>query len=304
MKESAALSIDAVALATGIHKDILRKWETRYGFPCPKRNSTGFRIYTEVDAQKLLLIKELMGYGYRPGKIIDKTIFELVFLLKLKKQIAIKDKSYPSDFLLLDVLISYCRRGEVFLVKHRLLEEFHALGAERFLFTIMEPLCEALGNAWASGDIAVHEEHFITEAAISVISLAYTKLECNSYPRVLLATLSGEMHTVGLLMAQLAFCLAGAHCIYLGSEVSTADIAIAAHEFDVDILALSVSSAYKRRNLKPKIISLQSNLPSHTKIWIGGKNPMIPKLPPPHLKLTNLESIFSAMEKLQPKRSV
>jgi len=40
-----ALSIAAVERETGLSKDVLRKWETRYGFPAPLRDGFGERAF-------------------------------------------------------------------------------------------------------------------------------------------------------------------------------------------------------------------------------------------------------------------
>lgn len=39
------LNIAAVERETGLSKDVLRKWELRYGFPAPLRDSQGERAY-------------------------------------------------------------------------------------------------------------------------------------------------------------------------------------------------------------------------------------------------------------------
>ena len=46
--DSSMLHIAAVERETGIAKDTLRVWEKRYGFPQPRRDSTGDRVY-DVD---------------------------------------------------------------------------------------------------------------------------------------------------------------------------------------------------------------------------------------------------------------
>ena len=44
--------------------------ERRYGFPAPRRDPTGQRVYTADDIEKLRLAKRLLDYGFRPGKIL------------------------------------------------------------------------------------------------------------------------------------------------------------------------------------------------------------------------------------------
>jgi hypothetical protein len=67
----AALSIGAVERETGLSKDVLRKWENRYGFPNPDRDMKGERVYPAEQVARLRQIKHLMGPGHRPSKLMN-----------------------------------------------------------------------------------------------------------------------------------------------------------------------------------------------------------------------------------------
>ena len=64
----ASLNIAAVERETGLSKDVLRKWEIRYGFPAPQRDSLGERAYPADQVNRLRLIKRLMDAGMRPSR--------------------------------------------------------------------------------------------------------------------------------------------------------------------------------------------------------------------------------------------
>lgn len=74
--------INVVEKETSISKYLLRMWERRYSFPRPGRDPKGERVYTTEDLEKLKLIKNLMEDGYRPSKIMDKSLSELKELRK------------------------------------------------------------------------------------------------------------------------------------------------------------------------------------------------------------------------------
>ena len=61
--------------ATGLSREVLRKWELRYQFPLPERGARGQRLYQAKDLPKLRLIKQLMAQGLRPGKLVPLTAF-------------------------------------------------------------------------------------------------------------------------------------------------------------------------------------------------------------------------------------
>jgi len=74
--------INVVEKETSISKYLLRMWERRYTFPRPCRDQKGERVYTNLDVEKLKLVKKLMEEGYRPSKIIDQPLDQLVELSK------------------------------------------------------------------------------------------------------------------------------------------------------------------------------------------------------------------------------
>lgn len=90
--------INVVEKETKISKYLLRMWERRYAFPRPGRDAKGERVYTQEDVQKLKLIKSLMEEGYRPSKIIDQPLGDLV---ELHKSFADKRGENKKDIFLL-----------------------------------------------------------------------------------------------------------------------------------------------------------------------------------------------------------
>jgi DNA-binding transcriptional MerR regulator len=74
--------INVVEKETGISKYLLRMWERRYTFPRPARDVKGERLYSDLDVEKLKLVKSLMQEGYRPSKIINQGLEDLKELSK------------------------------------------------------------------------------------------------------------------------------------------------------------------------------------------------------------------------------
>ena len=75
---------------------------------------------------------------------------------------------------------------------------------------------------------------------------------------------------MGLLMAEVIFTLEGAQCIPLGTELPLPDIARAAAAHSADIVALSFSSAFPRRQISRLLGELRGTLPRAVEIWAGG----------------------------------
>src|SRR6201998_1436698 len=72
-----AFGIAAVERDTGLSKDTLRVWERRYRFPLPARDTSGERVYSRQDVEKLRELTRLLDQGHRPGKVIALAIEQL-----------------------------------------------------------------------------------------------------------------------------------------------------------------------------------------------------------------------------------
>ena len=62
--ENGLFAIQQVADITGLSKQVIRKWEERYGIIQPKRLDNGYRVYSQEDVKTLLKIKLLSEQGH------------------------------------------------------------------------------------------------------------------------------------------------------------------------------------------------------------------------------------------------
>lgn len=92
------------------------------------------------------------------------------------------------------------------------------------------------------GDLQVFEEHLYTEQVVVLLRAAINPFpRMQGSPRVLLTTLPGEHHALGLLMVEALLMPEGAHCISLGVQTPLEDIRRAALAHNVHLVALSFS---------------------------------------------------------------
>ncbi|MEM8766585.1 MAG: MerR family transcriptional regulator [Pseudomonadota bacterium] len=67
--ETISMPIGAVTQLTGISSHTLRKWETRYAAVEPVRTETGRRLYTQVQVQRLSLLRDLIRQGHQISQL-------------------------------------------------------------------------------------------------------------------------------------------------------------------------------------------------------------------------------------------
>lgn len=250
-------NIAAVERDTGLSKDVLRMWERRYGFPKPGRDANGDRAYPPDQVERLRLIKRLMDMGHRPGKLIAASDEELA---------AVPDKRSPE----LDELIDLIRRHEGGAYLQAMQQRLARQGLQPFVQDTVAPLAHRIGEAWKQGTMEVFEEHLFTELTKRLLRQAIATLPARNRPRLLLTTLPGEQHLLGLLMVEALFALEGAECIPLGTQTPLLEIGRAAIAHQVDVVALSFSAAFPSRQIPALLQQLRNGLPEGIELWAGG----------------------------------
>ena len=288
-------NIAAVERETGLSKDVLRMWERRYGFPVPERDANGERLYPATQVERLRLIKRLMDQGHRPGKLIAADDEELALLAPRHRPRAALEAS-GSDDAGLEALLALIKQHDADGYLVALQQALARQGLQRFVQDIVVPLTRRVGEAWESGRFEVFEEHLFTELTKRVLRQAIVALPRGlGAPRVVLTSVPDEQHILGLLMLEALLSLEGAQCIPLGTQMPLLEIGRAAEAHRADVVALSFSVAYPRRQIPALLQQLRPLLPAQTELWVGGGG--VDRLTPPGgvLCLTRLEDGVAAL---------
>ena len=257
--------IAGVERETGIGKDALRVWEKRYGFPVPERDEREERLYPQDQVERLRLIKRLLDSGMRPVKVVGLEVSELNALLnQMPDDTAQHSKDLPG---FIDLIKSHQAAALRVSLSRALLQQ----GMDEFLSKTIAPLNRLVGEAWMRGEMRVFEEHLYSEQITHVLRNAIATLRHpDDNPQILMTTLPGEEHTLGLLMGEATLSLYGANCIMLGVQTPIQEIVLAAKAHQVDIVVLSFSAAVPVLQVKSGLQLLRGALPGKVALWAGG----------------------------------
>lgn len=263
--------IGIVERETGLTRDVLRKWEVRYGFPLPDRNERGERVYPPAQLDRLRLIKRLLDRGMRPIKIVGLDADGLRQLADTSTPATMAAQPYcPGRFV--EEVFNALENYDPELLQRVLTQELMRIGLGEFVQARLAHLHNIVGDAWADGRLAIYQEHLYAETVQMLLREAIARLPTdNNGPRILLATPPGELHALGILMVQAQFSLAGARCISLGSQVPMSELVAAADAYRVNVVGLSFSVAYPMRRIAPQLIELRHRLDPAVRIWAGGQ---------------------------------
>lgn len=272
----ARLSIGALSRATGIPVETLRTWEARYGFPVPERKPSGHRVYPLASVPRLRRVSEALARGHRAGDVVAASEASLDRLLSSTAPAAaapaasgLATVSGPLDP---GLMLQVVRQFDAERLTRLLLGEAARLGPLEFLETQVAPAVREVGAAWERGEIDISHEHFFSEKVGDLLrSLRLPLEERAEGPLVVLATLPGEQHGLGLQMAGLTLSAAGCRVLPLGTEVPLDEVVSLARDLSARAVALSVSLAHRGAATDGQVRRLRERLPRKAALLVGGQ---------------------------------
>lgn len=260
------LPIASVERETGLSKDTLRVWERRYGFPTPERDANGERLYAPTQVRRLTQIKRLMERGHRPGKLLALNDAALMALDEARPS-GVSASNVPQ----LDTWMHLVKTHDSEGLQRQFYREMAKRGLAGFVQDIVAPLITRVGEAWSRNELGIFEEHLFSQHLEKMFrTVLATMSPQHGSPRVLLTTLSGEEHTLGLLMVEALMVLEDVYPVLLGPQTPIDEIVRAAQLKQVDAVCLSFSSAYSPTLSAQGLRDLRQMLPPGIELWAGG----------------------------------
>lgn len=255
-------ALGSVARLTGLSPELLRAWERRHRAVQPNRTPGGSRRYRAADLERLRLLKAAVDAGHRIGALAALSDEELERLGRAAPA--------PTPHTPLDDILAALAEFDAAEAQRLLALQLSALGAMRFAREIALPLAREIGQRWADGRIGIGCEHLATALLRSLLGAALQPgVHALRGERVVFATLEGERHELGLLMAALAAMGAGANPLYLGPDVPPDELAQVAARSGAAALALSLVNP-PTPELMRALAALRAALPAGVELWIGG----------------------------------
>lgn len=271
------ISIGELARLTGITTHTLRVWEKRYGTPCSQRLPSGHRRYPKEDVPRLRAIAKALESGYRASKVVSGTLEELHGLMGLKPLMDTNLKSTEenlnsSNKLLIERWVKAIHEFDDDCLIQSFYEQWNKHGPLNFIIDYIVPLIKRVGKGWESGELTIPHEHFATECIDSFLTSKWRQLNSRKDGwKILMATLPGETHNLGLLMCAVVASLSGAKIIYLGLDTPLEDIIATANNFEPKLLCLSISESEKFLDPEDCLLAVRAKLKKTVKMISGGK---------------------------------
>jgi methanogenic corrinoid protein MtbC1 len=166
-------------------------------------------------------------------------------------------------------------------------------GMQAFITETVVELLTAVGERWAKGKLQIFEEHLLSQVLTRFLNKQIAVIQKTAMkPRVLLATLPGEEHTMGLLMVSAILSSHNITVINLGGEVPLDQLVNAVERYEVDALGVTFSGSYQYENIRKHLNELRDSIAQGVDIWVGGEGvKRLRKIPPGVIKFKSLDKL-------------
>jgi DNA-binding transcriptional MerR regulator/methylmalonyl-CoA mutase cobalamin-binding subunit len=275
-------SIKAVAQATGLSVETLRAWERRYEVVRPNRDGSGRRTYSASDVARLRLLRSATELGHTISRLANLGEEELAKLVATSggqaRQGPARGQTYVDRAL--DAAVNSDPNG----VEETLTSAIALLPANEVVHTVISPLVREVGERWHRGELSIAQEHMVSDIVRRlVISVARGYLRADSAPCLVLATLSGERHELGILMCSWLAATRRYQTHYLGADCPPEEIARFAIEVDARAVLISLVMPENFVPAQRQLGELAAAVRGRCEIWIGGfaARQLTPALVPP-----------------------
>lgn len=266
--DKAFVSIGGLSRATGVPIETLRTWELRYGFPKSVRKPSGHRLFEVAHVERIRRIAQALERGLRAGEVVpaSSTVLESL-LATLPVKPMTRSQALPFDA---RSFVEVVKRFDADRLMRSLYSDLAHEDPLAYLETRIAPCLEVLGAAWQAGEIEIAHEHFASERISDVLRGARLRFEeTASGPLVVLATLPGEPHGLGIQMAALVLSARGLRVLSLGTEVPVSEVAALAERTAASAVGVSVSAS-THKPAAGMIATLRTELPRKIELVVGG----------------------------------
>ncbi len=260
----ATYSIGDLAEACGISVDTLRVWERRYGRPEPVRLPSGHRRFTAAHVRWLRRVATALAAGHRARAAVMASEAELEQMIA-----SAAAADLPAEEL--DPFFEAVKAYREAAIVARLWEGWRRLGPEGLLDHILDPLLVRAGRAWADGEIQVRHEHFLSDAVLHFLRAARASVEvAKDGSPIVLTTMPGELHGIGLQMAAIVAARSGWRPRVLGVNTPLEEIVRAAGETRAEAVGIGISLHTGGVESDRKLAELRAQLAPQVRLIAGG----------------------------------
>ena len=230
------LRIGTLSRRLGVSEHVLRAWERRYGLLRPTRTPGGFRLYSEVDVERVQRMQRHLADGLSPAQAARAALNEeSTALTGVDTGEAGQHDDLGEAFGMLAAALDDFDEPGANAVLDRLLS---TLTVETVLRNVVLPYLRDLGERWERGAATVAQEHFASNLLRGRLASLGRGWGQGHGPRALLACAPGEWHDLALLAFGIVLNRSGWRIDYLGADTPLEELIRTARSTRADLVVL------------------------------------------------------------------
>lgn len=296
--------VRVVVQRTGLSPDVLRAWERRYRAVEPVRTAGGQRLYTTADVERLALLHEATRSGRQIGQLVsldDDALRDLIAADRRDTMPATAVAPVDAERHIGEAYAAVEAMDPARL-ELELRQAVLALGAAAALSGVLAPLLARIGLAWQQGRLSVGHEHVASAVVRRFLDwISAASGPGGGAPAIGLATLEGERHEFGAMLAMAAALANGWNALYFGPGMPVRDLAAAAAGRDLTAVGLSIVYVDDPDRVAGAVRAVRAALPADVALVVGGSGAarIRERLAAPGLRVVeDLESFVAAIRPL------
>ena len=275
--------IQVVTRRTGVSADVLRVWEKRYAVVTPVRSTSGHRLYSDADIERLRLMVRATRTGRTIGQVAALPTAALVELLDDETAPAGRPSPRDADAApptpsaagdLFEACIGAIAAFDAVTIDLLLRRAVVALSADDFLDALVLPLVDRLRVQLLDGSLRGshgHLAHAVLRRVLDdIVATATAPLASRD---VVITTLGDHAPELDALIVAAAAAADGWRVTYAGPRVPADDVADMLELLDAHVVILSLHAPAGDRESPRELRRLRALLPAHVELLVVGSTP-------------------------------
>lgn len=267
MNRKLTYSIQQVAEMTGLSKQVIRKWEDRYGIITPERMDNGYRIYSQEEVALLQKIVALTEAGH--------SIKQAAALVQQEPVEQEEVRELPTDRILyfLSALEDAGKLADDRKVLYLLEQAHHQFGIEAAIHQVVLPFLQRIGELWCDKEWGECQEAVSSQTIRDFLANVRRHFHVpESAPLVVGSCLPNERHEIPIQILLVQCMLRGYRTLMLGPAPAPTSIESTVHLTNPDIVLLSATTEAAWEDGGKGILAIDAFAKTvpHVKFFLGG----------------------------------
>lgn len=270
MNKKLTYSIQQVADMTGLSKQLIRKWEDRYGIITPERMDNGYRIYNQSEVSLLQKIVALTDAGHSV-----KQAAMLVQQEPDEQEESLEVLEVPVDRFgyYLYALEEAGKLADDTKILHLLEQAHHQFGIEISIQQIILPFLQRIGQLWCDKEWGEYQEAVSSQTIRDFLANVRRRFYVpDSAPLVVGSCLPNERHEIPMQILLVQCLLRGYRTLMLGPAPAPTAIESTVRLANPEIVLLSATTEAAWADGGKSLLALDAFAKTvpHVKFFLGG----------------------------------